>query len=286
MALRRDIGRILAHDPLVRQRAEFDDGDTAVHQMRVGCRRLRSNLRNFELLLDTEWSGALDVEVSWVADALGGVRDIEVLRARLPRTVAADPLAPLRAADVDLMDGLLVSREAVAWDVLDAALASERYVALLDLMVKSAAEPPLSATAGTSGAKALLRMTAKPWRRLKRAVADLDPEADNQVWHRARIRAKHARYAVEAVAEAFGRPAVRLGRALAKVQDNLGEHQDAVVAVEAWLSLAATDPARLGVTAGRLVERERASVRAARAALPGLWRATSRNKRIRWLGRR
>ncbi len=52
-AIRRDIGRIMAHDPLVRLRVEFDDGDTAVHQMRVGCRRLRSDLRTFQPLLDT-----------------------------------------------------------------------------------------------------------------------------------------------------------------------------------------------------------------------------------------
>ena len=40
----------LAHDPLVRLRASIGNGDTAVHQMRVGFRRLRSDLRTFEPL--------------------------------------------------------------------------------------------------------------------------------------------------------------------------------------------------------------------------------------------
>ncbi len=98
--------------------------------------------------------------MSWLADALGGVRDIEVLRARLPRTAAADLLAPLPMADVDLMDALLASRQTVAWDALDTVLASERYLALLDLLVDAASQPPLRGTAGTSGAKTLPRIAS------------------------------------------------------------------------------------------------------------------------------
>src|SRR5262249_3974945 len=50
-ALRRDIGQIFTYDPLVRLREPLPDGDTAVHQMRVACRRLRSDLRPFRALL-------------------------------------------------------------------------------------------------------------------------------------------------------------------------------------------------------------------------------------------
>jgi hypothetical protein len=52
---------------------------------------------------------------------------------------------------------------------------------------------------------------------------------------------------------------------MADLQDLLGEHQDAAVAGTTWLSFG-IEPA-LSVTAGRLYERERAAVRAARAQL-------------------
>jgi CHAD domain-containing protein len=50
--------------------------------------------------------------------------------------------------------------------------------------------------------------------------------------HEARKSAKRARYAVEVVAPAAGKPATRLVRRLKQVQDLLGTHQDTVVARE------------------------------------------------------
>src|SRR5262249_14590139 len=82
-ALRADARRGLSHDPLVRLRIPLPDGDTAVHQMRVGCRRLRSDLRTFAPLLDKAWVARLRTELGWIAEVLGGARDAEVLRARL-----------------------------------------------------------------------------------------------------------------------------------------------------------------------------------------------------------
>jgi hypothetical protein len=51
-ALRRDMNRIFGYDLLVYLREPLSDGDTAVHQMRVGCRRLRVDLRMLRPLLD------------------------------------------------------------------------------------------------------------------------------------------------------------------------------------------------------------------------------------------
>ena len=95
VAIQRAIGRIVEHDPLVRLRAPVGRDDTAVHQMRVGCRRLRSDLRTFAPLLDRDWTAGLRTELGWLADALGAARDAEVLRARLRRTADLDPLVPL-----------------------------------------------------------------------------------------------------------------------------------------------------------------------------------------------
>jgi CHAD domain-containing protein len=81
-----------------------------------------------------------------------------------------------------------------------------------------------------------------------------------------RIEVKRARYATEAMK---GRKDPR-ARELARFQDLLGEHQDAAVAADTWLSFA-TDP-DLAVTAGRLYERERAVIREARKAVLQLLR--------------
>jgi hypothetical protein len=76
-----------------------------------------------------------------------------------------------------------------------------------------------------------------------------------------------------------------LAKALSKVQDVLGEHQDGVVAAQTWLSIAESEPADhdLAVTAGRLCERERTAVRDKRAAFPKAWRRATKRRRTRWL---
>lgn len=288
-AIRASVARIVAHDPLVRLREDLPDGDTPVHQMRVGCRRLRSDLRTFAAKADplvvARWAGPLRHELRWLAGVLGAVRDAEVLRARLRRTADADPLAPMDPSAVARFDAELAARQAAAQSALEAALASDRYRALLDALVDAARSPALTPLAATSAREVLPRLVAGPWRRLAYgargvpSAGDLPPEAPDEVWHAVRVSGKRARYAVEAVADAVGGPAPRLARRLAAVQDLLGEHQDAAVAAETWLALAATH----SVTAGRLYERERAAVRRARAQFPAAWRAASRPRLVAWL---
>ncbi|HKT05703.1 MAG TPA: CYTH and CHAD domain-containing protein [Rugosimonospora sp.] len=291
-AVRAGVGRIVAHDPLVRLREPLPGGDTAVHQMRVGCRRLRSDLRTFRPLLDPAWVDGLRAELRWLAEALGHARDAEVLRARLHATAGTDPLAPLDGAALGYLDGELVRRHEQALDALDAVLRGDRYRALLDRLVAAAADPPLdSGKAGAPAKEVLSRLVSRPWQHLvsgahgSPGAGALDPQAPDGDWHAVRIRAKRARYAVEAVAGTLGGTAAELGRAVAAVQDLLGEHQDAAVAAQTWLALAAGKPDdhALAVTAGRLVERERATVREMRSRFPDAWRAATRRRLVEWL---
>ncbi|GIG86474.1 CYTH and CHAD domain-containing protein [Plantactinospora endophytica] len=291
-AVRRSVGRLLAHDPLVRLRAPVGDDDTAVHQMRVGCRRLRSDLRTFGPLVRRAWAQPLRDELKWLAGVLGQARDAEVLRARLARTAATDPLSPLDSAAVDRIDRVLAARHSAALEAVDEALSSTRYHALVEALVDAARTPQLTARAGGPADEVLPRLVARPWHRLTDGddevdgAADLDPYAPDERWHAVRINGKRARYAVDAVAGVLGGDAAKLAKALAKVQDLLGEHQDAAVAAETWLSIAAQDPSdhAVAVAAGRLVERERAAVRTVRAAFPDAWRRASRRRRTAWLG--
>ena len=276
-ALRADIARMLAYDPLVRLREPLPDGDTAVHQMRVGVRRLRTDLRTFRPLLDPLWSNGLRAELSWLADKLGAARDAEVLRARLRRTATVDPLAALDDADVARLDADLAARHEDALIALDAALDGDRYRVLLDHLIAAAAAPKVHPTRAALPAPEILpRLVAKPWRQLAfgsdgvSGAGDLDPLAPDDEWHAVRIRAKRARYATEAVAD---------------VQTLLGDHQDAAVAAETWLAIAHADPDdhALAVTAGRLFERERTAVRRARERFPAVWERAHRRRLTGWL---
>lgn len=289
-AIRRSVARILAHDPLVRLREDLPGGDTPVHQMRVGTRRLRSDLRTFDSLVDQRWAKPLRKELRWLADMLGAARDAEVLRARLCRT-AADPLAPVDPAAVARIDSELAAREDEARQALDGALASDRYLALLDRLVEAAQRPRLTALAAASAREVLPRLVAGPWHGFAYGdsgvdgAVDLAAEAPDEQWHAVRVRGKRARYAVEAVAHVLGGEAPSLARKLAAVQDLLGEHQDAAVAGQTWLAIAAGDPDDhlLAIAAGRLYERERAAVQQVRTDFPAAWRAASKRKLLDWL---
>ncbi|ASW53969.1 CYTH and CHAD domain-containing protein [Plantactinospora sp. KBS50] len=290
-AIRREVARVLHHDPLVRLGEPLPGGDTPVHQLRVGCRRLRSDLRTFAPLLAPGFGEPLRAELRWLAGVLGPARDAEVLRDRLRRTAAADPGSGLDTAAVDRLDALLARRQERALAGVAEALASPRHVALLRALVAAAREPRLTPAAADRAGEVLPRLVGKPWRRLvsgdgdRPGAGELRPLDPDRRWHAVRINAKRARYALDAVAPVLGGGPRRLAKALARVQTLLGEHQDAVVAGQTWLDLAGeirTDHAA-AVTAGRLFERERAAVRAARDAFPAAWHRATRPGRTGWL---
>ncbi|MBM7492931.1 CHAD domain-containing protein [Micromonospora luteifusca] len=286
-AVRKEIRRLLAHDPLVRLRASAAGGDTAVHQMRVACRRLRSDLRTFKPLIRKTWARPLRDELRWLAGVLGAARDAEVLRKRLRKTASADPLSPLDQDAVDRLDEVLAGRQRRALAGIDEALRSARYLALVDALVLAARAPRLTRRSAAPAAEALPALVARPWRRLAgpEGVDGLDAQSPDDRWHAVRKEGKQARYAVNAVAPAVRKGARRLSRALAGVQDVLGEHQDAAVAADTWLEIAAERPDdhELAVTAGRLAERERQSVRRMRDLFPTAWHRATRRRRTSWL---
>jgi CHAD domain-containing protein len=258
-----------------------------VHQMRVACRRLRSDLRTFAPLVDPDWAGGLRDELTWLGGSLGAARDLEVQRDRIARAAQADPLAPVDADAVGRIDAVLADREKHALAEVEAALATDRYAQLLERVVEAARHPALRPEADLPAEKVLTPLVAKAWRKLERAVEKLQPYGPDHDWHQVRIKAKRARYAAEAAAPALGSEAKRLGSAASSLQDLLGDHQDAVVAADTLLGIAAEHPddLQLAVTCGRLVERERADVRRVRAEFPAAWKKAHRSRNTRWLRR-
>jgi CHAD domain-containing protein len=95
--------------------------------------------------------------------------------------------------------------------------------------------------------------------------------------------AKRARYSAELSVPEAGPPAERFVERVKKLQDILGEHQDAAVAETRLRELARDAPGpRAGFVAGLLVERQHARRRAARAAFEETWPEIRKRGRKAW----
>jgi CHAD domain-containing protein len=277
-ALAAGLRRLIAHDPGVRLGRDIE----AVHQMRVATRRVRADLRTFSALLQPAWAEPIKADLRWLANVLAPVRDVDVLTGEF-KSRGAD----LEADLATLFEHLAAKRRA-ARDVLLDALRSERYTELLDRLVAAVGAPAFTPDSQKPCGELLPQLVGESWRRLARAGRELSPKDPYSAYHKVRIKAKRARYAAEAVAPALdasvSESAMSFAGATAKLQDTLGELQDAVVAIDLLDSVALVNAASaLHVSLGRLIEREVARREKARADFPGVWKRLDRKKKTGWL---
>jgi CHAD domain-containing protein len=196
-----------------------------VHQMRTATRRLRAILRAVRDSLDPAPTRVLR-ELRWLGRVLGAARDLDVLRQHLRAELAA-----LEGADAAAITGVLGHLDAErrhAQAGVRSALLSGRYEKLSALL-DQALGPALDGDDVPLG-----RIARRRFKRLRKAVQELPATPSDEQLHAVRVRVKRARYAGELARDIVGRPAKRFVREAGKVQDILGEHQDAAVA-EAWL---------------------------------------------------
>jgi CHAD domain-containing protein len=250
--LARHARRFLLQD--VRVRRDLPD---SVHQMRVAARRLRSGLQAFGPLVDPDWAKHLRGELGWIAGELGSVRDTEVMIDRLDEhagSLSGDEVQLAR----DAVDRVLSIRITDARSHALAALRSDRYKQLLGDLVAGVMEPQFTPAADATCAEALPPLVDKAWRRLAKDVELLRLHGEAYPWHEARIAAKKARYAAEAVETVFGEPARPLARVLEQVTELLGDHQDAHVAQNTLIRMSADGDldARAGFALGLLYHYE------------------------------
>ena len=121
----------------------------------------------------------------------------------------------------------------------------------------------------------------RPWAKLSGSATALGPGSSDAALHATRIETKRVRYGAEALVPVFGKRAARFASAAETLQETLGEHQDAVVAM-AWLTERAmeADDRAVAFTAGRLAELETVSRDRAREAWPKAWKRLERRKRF------
>jgi CHAD domain-containing protein len=271
--------RLVTHDAGVR----LGEDPEAVHQARVATRRLRSDLRTFRPVVDRSVTEPLRDELKWLGAALGAVRDADVLgellQAKLEVLGEGDT-----AAGRSLLQALARERSE-AHDDLMQAMRSDRYAALLDRLVAAVRRPPvMPATAKRRARSVAPKLVQRPWRHLRRSVDGLSRSPTDTELHEVRKRAKQARYAAEAVTPVTGRPARDFAKAMARVQEVLGAHQDAVMA-RAWLrdTVRKSDVDEAVFLAGELAGLGAADREARRGAWRAEWRRASRKKLRRWL---
>ena len=226
----------------------------SVHQMRVAARRIRSMLRTFGPLFEPDTAQMLRVELAWMASELGLIRDTEVMLKRLVSDAKAlDPSSNLiRDAITPMLEAKLISARSSAL----AALRSDRHVYLLQDLVRAASDPLVADQAFLPCAEILPKLVAGEWKSLRKSAEGLQMDTPSLTWHRARIKAKHARYAAEAMVPIFGGEVKEFAAALAKVTEILGDHQDTFVAQHLILHLAAQLDGPTSFMLGRLHEFE------------------------------
>jgi len=224
-----------------------------VRKTRVAVRRLRSNLRTFEEFLDAEKTRPLIEELGALAAELGGVRDREVLAARIRTDAKVLPEAERKLVE-DLLQ-VLEEEIRVARVSAVAYLDSERFTKLFTDLTALAGDPPLTTAAAKPAAAIAGSLVVGPWEKLRKGVRALRRNPADAQLHRVRILAKRARYAAQAVAPVV-ETAQAFAAAAAELQTILGDHQDAVT-TEAWLAAAPTS-GRQAFVAGQLAGLERA----------------------------
>ncbi len=266
--LRRHLTDWMTHEPGARRGTDAEE----LHQLRVAARRIEATLGLFKHQLPARLVHAR-VGAKGVLRGLGAARDFDVQLAELRRYCADLPgeerkaAAPLKAR---LEEGRAHARVRML-----AMLDSEATRHWLETLNLASADYSAEATPGAALAAVVMpERVRRRFRKLRKAVRQLDAKSSMRDYHTVRRRAKQLRYAVECGAVLFGKPADEVLKALRRLQDRLGAHQDADMTKNRLAELAASGgplPPQTLFLMGRLAEHHLTATQQARKTLERTW---------------
>jgi CHAD domain-containing protein len=273
--LAQGLARLLERDWRLRA-AVGEAAPEDIHQARVATRRLRSDLRTFDVVLDPVWVSQVRIDLKWLGSALGEVRDADVLTGQL-------------AGAPEEIRVQLAGERAEAAERLSAILANDRYLRLLNHLQAATNSPPFvqghdDFNQEDTASRVLPALVGARWRALRRQVRKSGHHPSDERLHRIRIKAKQLRYAAEAATPVMGKAARRTARVAEDLQTLLGEHHDAVTA-ESWLRERSEDgvsPAA-AFEAGRMAAEQQRLQRKLRHGWRRTWAPLAKPRRRRWM---
>ncbi len=244
----------------------------ALHQMRVGLRRLRAAISLFktQLLTDSE-SAEIRRNLRWAGQALGAARDLDVFIERLRSMEDAGP-------EPSQMEEIERRREEAYRDLLE-VLESPRF---MDVILQTAAWIEAGTwTASGKGRKSARQRPARDFaeaelsRRLKgvRKRAKHLRGVGDEERHELRIRIKKLRYGTEFFASLFTSGKAKKRRKtfsslLEAIQENLGDLNDLAVGGSLAMYLPEVSPKRLERQREKLLDKSEAALGALSKAEP------------------
>lgn len=273
------LSQIAANGEILRERRSVE----AVHQLRVGARRLRSAIGLFRPIAPVASAVAVATELRWLARACDAARNLDVF--------VLETLAPIIETDADpeMLAAFAIAlerRRAQAHEHVRQAVREDRFRALL---LETAAwieagdwssDPDLAEARGLPLDRFAAKALDRAYKRVRKRTKALKGEAP-EPRHRLRIADKTLRYAISFFGPVFaGRDdkGVKAFKSAAEeAQDTLGAVTDIVSgrALCAEIAKAEADPGvtyAAGYVAGRLSAGEAVKLKAARKSVAKLQR--------------
>jgi triphosphatase len=284
--LRRQFAEMRAHEAGTR----LGEDPEELHDMRVPTRRMRAAMKVFQGALP-ERARWLREELRWIARSLGEVRDLDVQIERLEAWKEEADEEGSTALDKILR--LAQKRRLEARENMLSALDSDRYERLESSFAEMLRRGPGRELAQTDGhvgepitavAPALISRRYRKWRK---GAKRLDGSSSPEAFHDVRKKGKRLRYTLEFVSEVYGEPVDKLVEPLKALQDDLGDHQDAIIASEYLRELGTTTggirvPRGVAFTMGLYSERCAREAGDLRLAIPDSKPFRALTKRKRW----
>jgi CHAD domain-containing protein len=213
-------------------------GLEGVHDMRVASRRLRSALRDFQPVLPKALPRR---RLKAIADALGGVRDMDVAIAELESLQAKaedDLAAEIERLIAEHRERRDEARERLAETIPEETLdrLREKFIARLDEPSKHAGRKGRRAKRARAGESSFRefgqQLILSRFDELHQRSRSLYQPFETEPLHRMRIDAKRLRYAMELFSPCWRGTISPLAHEVAELQKSLGELHDYDIWIE------------------------------------------------------